>query len=640
MKKRYEYFDISSVVEELMAKKESDEIEFKSAKGGFPKSFWETYSSFANTHGGTIVLGVKEKDGEFYVDSLTDNDVEKYKKEFWSGANNKGTVNVNLLSSDDVVDGEIDGHKVILFYIPRAAREQRPVFHTPNPYNGTYKRNNEGDFKCTEQEVKRMYADANVSVSEDSRILDNYTLDDIDKPSLEQYRRLFDLAKPGHAWLALDDIALLKKLGGYKVDRQTGKKGFTLAGLLMFGKTDSITDEACAPHFFPDYREYAEKSISARWIDRIYPDGTWEANLFQFYRRVLPKLQEILPVPFQLEGDTRIDETPAHVAVREALINTLIHPDYSINASIVITRSKSELVFSNPGCLLVSKQQFYDGGDSVCRNLALQKMFMMIGKAEKAGSGADKIISGWKEANWSAPKLEEKDRPDKVVLTLPLISILDDDVKKELMSSFGNQVLHLEHDKVLTLAFALTEGVVSNERLRFSLNKHKFDISKMLKELCMDGYLVSDGIGRGTTYQLNRRQNLTSSDANLTSSDANLTSFGSNMGTSDSNVETSSPNVETSGPNVETSDHNMETSNHIKNTKKRCSQKELFDMIVECTDDWKSIEDISREVQRTTKYLNNSVIKKMISEGLLKRKFPMPNHPAQKYRRADKSNNE
>jgi predicted HTH transcriptional regulator len=88
-------------------------------------------------------------------------------------------------------------------------------------------------------------------------------------------------------------------------------------------------------------------------------------------------LQEILPVPFKLEGDTRKDETPAHIAVREALINTLVHADYSVNASTVITRSKSELMFSNPGCLLVSKQQFYEGGDSVCRNVSLQKMFMM-----------------------------------------------------------------------------------------------------------------------------------------------------------------------------------------------------------------------------------------------------------------------
>ena len=624
MKKRYEYFDISSVVEELMAKKESDEIEFKSAKGGFPKSFWETYSSFANTHGGTIVLGVKEKNGEFYVDSLTDDEVEKYKKEFWSGANNKGTVNVNLLSSDDVVDGEIDGHKVILFYIPRAAREQRPVFHTPNPYSGTYKRNNEGDFKCTEQEVKRMYADANVAMSADSRILDNYTMDDIDKPSLDQYRRLFDLAKPGHAWLALDDIPLLKKLGGYKVDRQTGKEGFTVAGLLMFGKTDSITDETCVPHFFPDYRELGEEGSATRWIDRIYPDGTWETNLFQFYRRVLPKLQEMLPIPFQLEGDTRIDETPAHVAVREALINTLVHADYSINASIVITRSKSKLVFSNPGCLLVSMQQFYDGGDSVCRNLALQKMFMMFGKAEKAGSGADKIISGWKDSNWSAPKLEEKNRPDKVVLTLPLISILDDNIKEELVSLFGKKVLQLDHDKVLTLAFALTEGVVSNERLRFSLNKHKYDISKMLKELCMDGFLVSNGVGRGTTYQLNKRQNLTNSVANMESSDSNVESLDSNMESLDSNVESLGSN--------------MESSNRINKKKKKVSQKVLFDMIREYADDWKSVEEISREVQRSTKYLNNSIIKKMVSEGLLLRRYPIPNHPAQKYKRADNTN--
>ncbi len=120
---------------------------------------------------------------------------------------------------------------------------------------------------------------------------------------------------------------------------------------------------------------------------------------------------------------------------------------------------------------------------------------MMFGKAEKAGSGADKIISGWREANWIAPMLEERNRPDKVVLTLPLVSILDDKIKEELVSLFGENVIHMEHNKLLTLAFALTEDVVSNERLRFSLNMHKYDISKMLKDLCAEGFLVSDGIG-------------------------------------------------------------------------------------------------------------------------------------------------
>lgn len=612
--KKYDYLDISSFVEELMEQKESVEIEFKSAAGGFPKAFWETYSSFANTNGGTIVLGIKEKKGEFYVDSLTDELIDKYKKEFWSGVNNRDIVNLNLLSNDDVVDGELDGHKVLLFYIPRASREQRPIYHTPNPYNGTYKRNHEGDFKCTEQEVRRMYADANVLVSADSRILDNYTFDDIDKASLDQYRRLFDLAKPGHAWLALDDISLLKKLGGYKVDRQTGKEGFTLAGLLMFGKTDAITDEVCAPNFFLDYRELGENTFTTRWLDRIYPDGTWEANLFQFYKRVLPKLQEILPVPFKLEGDARRDETLAHVAVREALINTLVHADYSVNASTVITRSKSELIFSNPGCLLVSKQQFYEGGDSVCRNLSLQKMFMMLGKAEKAGSGADIIISGWKDANWNSPNLEEKNRPDKVVLTLPLISILDDKVKDALINIFGEQVLLLEHNKVLTLAFAITEGVVSNERLRYTLNLHKYDITKMLKELCVDRFLISDGVGRGTTYHLNTGQNLTSSDSNLTSSDSNLTSSDSNLTSSDTNLT---------------------SSKSTKKIKKKCTQQELFDLIIECTHNWKSLEEIAREINRSSQYLKGSVIQKMVSMGLLQREFPLPNHPAQRYKRTN-----
>jgi predicted HTH transcriptional regulator len=271
--KRLDYFDVAVFVEELMEERESSEIEFKSAAGGFPKSFWETYSSFANTDGGTIVLGIKEKQGDFFVDNLTDELIEKYQKEFWSGVNNKDIVNLNLLSNDDVIVGELNNHKVLLFYIPRARREQRPIYHSPNPYNGTYKRNYEGDFKCTEQEVRRLFADANVSVSADSRILTNYSINDIDKASLEQYRRLFDLAKPGHTWLALDDISLLKKLGGYKVDRLSGKEGFTLAGLLMFGKTEAITDEACLPHFFLDYRELGEDS-SVRWLDRIYPDGT------------------------------------------------------------------------------------------------------------------------------------------------------------------------------------------------------------------------------------------------------------------------------------------------------------------------------------------------------------------------------
>ena len=100
--KKYEYADIAVWLERQMNSKESDEVEFKSAAGGFPGSFWETYSSFANTSGGIIVLGVKEKDGLFSLDHLTAEQIEKYRKEFWRNVNNPEKANRNLLTNDDV----------------------------------------------------------------------------------------------------------------------------------------------------------------------------------------------------------------------------------------------------------------------------------------------------------------------------------------------------------------------------------------------------------------------------------------------------------------------------------------------------------------------------------------------------------
>lgn len=52
-------------IKALISQGETSEIEFKSARGGFPGSFWESYSAFANTNGGTIVLGVVEKTTNF-----------------------------------------------------------------------------------------------------------------------------------------------------------------------------------------------------------------------------------------------------------------------------------------------------------------------------------------------------------------------------------------------------------------------------------------------------------------------------------------------------------------------------------------------------------------------------------------------
>ena len=112
-------------------------------------------------------------------------------------------------------------------------------------------------------------------------------------------------------------------------------------------------------------------------------------------------------ISVQHSGNTRVEETSAHNAVREALVNCIVHQDLNAMGNIVVTRDESSLTFSNPGMMLVSKRQYFQGGRSICRNPTLQKMFMMLGRAEKAGSGVDKILSGWNDLGWSTPVLTE-----------------------------------------------------------------------------------------------------------------------------------------------------------------------------------------------------------------------------------------
>lgn len=127
MKRIYEYEDLQPILDKLLEDKESSNLEFKSAKGGFPHSMWETYSSFANTDGGAIVFGIKEKDDRFYLDGLTKEQVKQYEKDFFNGMHNKQLMNIPLLNENDVQAVEFGGAYFLFFYIPRVDRSLKPV---------------------------------------------------------------------------------------------------------------------------------------------------------------------------------------------------------------------------------------------------------------------------------------------------------------------------------------------------------------------------------------------------------------------------------------------------------------------------------------------------------------------------------
>lgn len=133
----------------LLAEGERVTLECKRAQNNLPASLWETYSAFANTNGGTILLGVyeetKEKDNSKRFQITGVDDADKIRKDLWNIVNSREKVNVNLLHDEDVQTIVIDGKPVIAVHVPRAEYNLRPVYINNNPMRGTYRRNHEGD---------------------------------------------------------------------------------------------------------------------------------------------------------------------------------------------------------------------------------------------------------------------------------------------------------------------------------------------------------------------------------------------------------------------------------------------------------------------------------------------------------------
>lgn len=474
---------------------ESDELELKSAKGGLPKSLWETYSAMANMHGGVILLGV---DSDGHISGITEPD--KQKKAFWDTINNRGKISLNLLSNGDVEEIVCGDKTLLAIRVPQATRDQKPVFVGQNPLTGSYRRNYEGDYLCTEQEVRRMLADHS-EPSSDNRLLDYFSLADLDLESLQQYRQRFASHKPTHPWLSEDDIGLLTKLGGWRRDRKTKQQGLTVASLLMFGRDEAIRE--AIPGYHLDYREKLVDDPSIRWTDRLTVDGTWNANLFQFYLKVIQRLAADIKLPFQLNSDLfRKGETEVHEAIREALVNTVIHADYQGQGGIIVEKYRDRFEFTNPGTLLISFDQLLRGNVSECRNKALQNMFMMIGAAEKAGSGVDKIIRGWTSQHWRYPIVREQVRPDRVYWQLPMMSLIPEESIQRLQRRFGEKFNLFNKVEVQALVTADVEGIVDNARLRQISGEHTSEITRILQSLVARGALSQEGQGRWSRYRL------------------------------------------------------------------------------------------------------------------------------------------
>ena len=488
---------------ELLQYGEHIHLECKKAETTLPASVWETYSSFANTDGGTIFFGVeehmKEMDFERRFTFQNIKNPNQRIKDFWNTINSN-KVSANILVDSDIGTCSVKGETIIWVKVPRAKYNQRPVYLNENPMKGSYKRNHEGDYHCTEEEVKAMLRDANDSGS-DGTILDGYTMEDIDMNALRSYRIEFEHQNPDHVWNSLDDKEFLHKMGGYTKDRSTGKWWLTAAGLLLFGSGEAIRERFS--NIRMDYIDQSNLLPGSRWSDRLTYDGMWDNNLYNFMRQVMPKLVSGIKRPFRLEGMLRVDDTPVHKAIREAVVNMLIHSDYMVNGILKIIKSDKGFVFSNPGTLKLPVQDIYEGGHSVARNPHIQTFFRMIGAGDNIGSGFPTILSAWGEENWRKPDLSEDVDLHLVELKLWMISLMPQECTDYLLKLFGPAYSRLSNNEQIILGTAYLEGEVTNSRLQSMLDLHSIEIGHVLAGLVGNKMLVPDRKGRWTSYHLN-----------------------------------------------------------------------------------------------------------------------------------------
>lgn len=465
------------------------DIEAKAATNTFPKDALETYSAFANTEGGLLILGIAEKDDTFEISGVSHPD--KVLKEMFDLLNNPAKVSRNIVNNHHVSIDSIENKTIIILRIPRANPAYKPIYLNGNPYR-SYFRYHSADKQCTPEDVQAMMRDASQETP-DSNILLNYTISDLDSDAVKKYQSAFANLKPTHPFTQYSTEKFLEAIGALGYDRssesaeQSSKLYLTLAGLLVFGKHSAITQYL--PHYHVEYIDKTGANIEFdRWRDRLIYDGSWgEDNLYTFFNLVINKLFSTIRSDFQLSEDniSRLEDTPMKVALREALINTLIHADYKIPSDIKITRYSDRISFDNPGNLRISRQDYFSGGHSSPRNPKIEAIFRYVNLCERAGSGVPKIL----------------DAVNHYKLQKPVINLTPHSFELILWdSSIIENATDLNDSEEAVLAFALEKIALKKSDLMANLDLSYYQATKLLNSLIEKGYLEAIGKARSARY--------------------------------------------------------------------------------------------------------------------------------------------
>ena len=267
--------DKAKLKEFLLNVHEKHVIELKKA-AELPKAFWETYSSFCNTCGGMIILGVEEAKPKNIICGVKN--VEKTLTSLWDQLSNTNKVSYRNINNDDVNTYDIDGNIVIIINVHEVPEMVKPVY-IDNKIENSWIRTGDGDRKVTKEELASLIR--NAQPCQDSLAAERFTMDDLDYDSIISYKEKVHKRYPKKRYNEMNNEKFLTEIGACFVDRNTNELKIKKGTVLFLGKCNSIKE--LYPRYHVDF--FNRRGNNPRWIDRVTDDepSDYEMNLYNFY---------------------------------------------------------------------------------------------------------------------------------------------------------------------------------------------------------------------------------------------------------------------------------------------------------------------------------------------------------------------
>lgn len=467
---------------------EWNQIEFKEARFAVPQSAYVAVSSFANTHGGWIVFGIKEDAGEYIVSGVAEAD--KVARDFLSSlkADNKVNHDIQLIEKKYCINGK----HVLAFHIKEASHYNKPIYLN-NDIRQSYIRKGGGSFKCTNLELERLLHDSTFD-RWDGRIF-NYPLEQaFDNIALKWYRTIFNNANPGYE-VSQTDVEFLHQWGFLIRDNRTFIP--TNASIILFGSPAALHQLLPRPildvQWIPAKQDDSIPEI--RWTDRYIS----ETNIINTWREFVTKYLHNASIPFSIDSETlmRRDAPPEYRVFREATVNLLIHQNYADHSRKATVKFFSNCMsYWNPGDVFGDDSLLFEPGEKELRNPRIVSALRRIGLCDQAGTGIPMLKKVWLELTNSSPTIDNNRSNKSYELNLGFHNNSSFEPKSgsKSRSKSGSKSKIFEANNKSIITNKIVSYMDDSERSMSDISNHLGynSISRVLKEAMHK--LICDGI--------------------------------------------------------------------------------------------------------------------------------------------------